>query len=109
MLNFEVLRHSLKFKDIKGATKNFAPENIIKKKEGESVYQGSMMLFEEDTNIVARRIYHEYYEDEGEKVEMQVQMLSTLKHKNLVSFIGFCYNEDEQIFIYKKEANGCLN
>ncbi|PWA38463.1 serine/threonine/dual specificity protein kinase, catalytic domain-containing protein [Artemisia annua] len=121
---------SLNYEDILMATNNFASENTIKKKPAESVYQGSIRLDKPTTLLissVARRIYRKYqiderkmfemviyrnwkyHKDEIKKFEKMKGMLSTLKHKNLVSFIGLYYNLNEIFIIYKKEANGSLN
>ncbi|GKD91814.1 kinase-like domain, phloem protein 2-like protein [Tanacetum coccineum] len=40
---------------------------------------------------------------------MEISMLSTLKHKNLVSLVGFCDENDEKIIIIKDESRGSLN
>ncbi|GJU15209.1 kinase-like domain, phloem protein 2-like protein [Tanacetum coccineum] len=47
--------------------------------------------------------------DESKKIWTEISMLSSLKHKNLVSLIGFIDNKFEKIIIYKKEANQSLN
>ncbi|PWA66999.1 protein kinase-like domain, Phloem protein 2-like protein [Artemisia annua] len=95
------------FVDIKLATNNFAPEYIIRKKSVGSVYRGVMEHSKQLIDIVfARGIYQK---DESQKFEMNVRMLSSLEHKNLVSVIGFCDVKDEKIIIYKTEANGSLN
>nr|GEZ13335.1 protein kinase-like domain, phloem protein 2-like protein [Tanacetum cinerariifolium] len=39
---------------------------------------------------------------------MEISVLSSLKHKNLVSLVGFCDENDEKIIIIKFETNGCL-
>ncbi|GKE58487.1 kinase-like domain, phloem protein 2-like protein, partial [Tanacetum coccineum] len=40
---------------------------------------------------------------------MEISMLSTLKHKNLVSLVGFCDENDEKIIIIKRETMGMLH
>ncbi|GJY31232.1 kinase-like domain-containing protein [Tanacetum coccineum] len=39
---------------------------------------------------------------------MEISMLSSLKHKNLVSLVGFCDENGEKIIIIKLEINGSL-
>ncbi|XP_071721025.1 receptor-like protein kinase HERK 1 [Rutidosis leptorrhynchoides] len=36
-------------------------------------------------------------------------MLSSLRHQNLVHFVGFCYENNEMILVNKYEANGSLD
>ncbi|KAJ9554431.1 hypothetical protein OSB04_018476 [Centaurea solstitialis] len=40
---------------------------------------------------------------------MEIALLSTYKHENLVSFVGFCDQDDEKILVYKHESNGSLD
>ncbi|GJV69275.1 kinase-like domain, phloem protein 2-like protein [Tanacetum coccineum] len=40
---------------------------------------------------------------------MEVSLLSSLKHKNLVSLVGFCDENDEKIIIYKRQISGSLS
>ncbi|KAJ0705054.1 putative protein kinase RLK-Pelle-CrRLK1L-1 family [Helianthus annuus] len=40
---------------------------------------------------------------------MEIVMLSSYKHDNLVSFIGFSNENDEKIIVYKHEVRGSLD
>ncbi|GJZ95677.1 kinase-like domain, phloem protein 2-like protein [Tanacetum coccineum] len=40
---------------------------------------------------------------------MEISMLSNLKHKNLVSLVGFCDENDEKIIINKDDTRGSLS
>jgi serine/threonine protein kinase len=105
MSSFEYDCYSLKLEDIELATKSFARENIIKVNIVGSLFQGRMEHFGQNIDIVAWQIYSK---DKSEKFK-KVRMLSSLKHKNLVSVIGFCDEWGYHFIIYKKEANGSLN
>ncbi|GKB35923.1 kinase-like domain, phloem protein 2-like protein, partial [Tanacetum coccineum] len=108
MSSLEYLSHSqLSFEDIESATNNFASENIIREKPVKWVYQGRMLHSGQLMDIVARGIYPEYHKDESKKFRMEISMLSSLNHMNLVSVIGF--SDTNMITVYKKEANGSLN
>ncbi|GJY20282.1 kinase-like domain, phloem protein 2-like protein [Tanacetum coccineum] len=39
----------------------------------------------------------------------EVSLLSSLKHKNLVSLVGFCDDNDEKVIIYKNETRASLS
>ncbi|GKB64847.1 kinase-like domain-containing protein, partial [Tanacetum coccineum] len=51
--------------------------------------------------------------DENDFVKQQfwteISMLSSLKHKNLVSLVGFCDENDELITVFNRETRGILN
>ena len=38
----------------------------------------------------------------------EVELLSRVHHKNLVSLAGFCFDQDEQILVYDYVPNGTL-
>ncbi|GJU28536.1 kinase-like domain, phloem protein 2-like protein, partial [Tanacetum coccineum] len=97
---------NLSYKDIASATNNFADENILSKFRFGRIYEGRLLQSELD--IIVKSIYSRYVEHESKKFWTEISMLSSLKHKNLVSLVGFCEEEGVKIIIYKKEANGNL-
>jgi serine/threonine protein kinase len=38
----------------------------------------------------------------------EIELLSRVHHKNLVSLIGFCYEQGEQMLVYEYVSNGTL-
>ncbi|PWA72334.1 protein kinase-like domain, Concanavalin A-like lectin/glucanase domain protein [Artemisia annua] len=68
-------------------------------------YIGLLSLSGKLITICARRFKKEH-EDRDELFWTEVYMLSSLKHKNLVSIIGFCDEDDEKIIIYKDPSWG---
>ncbi|PWA35454.1 protein kinase-like domain, Phloem protein 2-like protein [Artemisia annua] len=96
----------LNFQDIESATNNFDVENIIEKVKLGTIYKGCLEQF---IDIVVKRFYSNCIEDESKRFWTEVLMLSSLRHKNLVSLIGFYESKDNKIIIYKKEANRSLN
>ncbi|PWA51655.1 receptor-like tyrosine-protein kinase kin-15 [Artemisia annua] len=96
----------LSFQDIASATNNFAQENIIKELRFGLICNGR--LWHTKLDIVAKGLYFAYIKDESKKFWTEISMLSSLKHKNLVSLIGFCDTERSKIIVYKKEANESL-
>ncbi|RZR79313.1 hypothetical protein BHM03_00005017 [Ensete ventricosum] len=38
----------------------------------------------------------------------EIELLSRVHHKNLVSLVGFCFDQDEQILVYDYVPNGTL-
>ncbi|GJZ58669.1 kinase-like domain, phloem protein 2-like protein [Tanacetum coccineum] len=58
-------------------------------------------------NSYARRLNKEWF-DGDQQFWMEISLLSSLKHKNLVSLVGFCDDNDENVIIYKAETRGSL-
>ncbi|GKC41596.1 kinase-like domain, phloem protein 2-like protein, partial [Tanacetum coccineum] len=98
----------LSFQDIKSATNNFAQENIISEFRFGRIRKGRLLHSEQLIDIIVKRFYFENVKDESKKFWTEILMLSSLKHKNLVSLIGFYEDVDNKIIIYKKEANESL-
>ncbi|GJX83782.1 kinase-like domain, phloem protein 2-like protein [Tanacetum coccineum] len=98
----------LSWEDIESATNNFAHESIIGTFGFGRIYNGRLLHSEQFIDITVKWFYQEYVKDESKRFWTEVSMLSSLKHKNLVSLIGFYDDEKDKIIIYKKEANQSL-
>lgn len=44
----------------------------------------------------------------GPEFTAEVELLSRVHHKNLVSLVGFCLEQDEQMLVYEYAPNGNL-
>ncbi|GKA88957.1 kinase-like domain, phloem protein 2-like protein, partial [Tanacetum coccineum] len=60
-------------------------------------------------DICVRRLINRERDDREQVFWMEISLLSTLKHKNLVSLVGFCDDNDEKVIIYKNETRGRLD
>nr|GEY34686.1 protein kinase-like domain-containing protein [Tanacetum cinerariifolium] len=89
-------------------TNNFAEENLCLQDEFEKRYKGQLLRFGELIDITARRFNKERTDTEHQ-FWTEISLLSNLKHKNLVSIVGFCDENDEKIIIYRHETRGMLN
>ncbi|GJS43573.1 kinase-like domain, phloem protein 2-like protein [Tanacetum coccineum] len=93
---------------ILSATNNFAQENLWGKDDFENHYKGQLLWSGELTEVTARRMNKERT-DREQLFWMEIYMLSTLKHKNLVSLVGYCDENDEKIIINRNvPARGML-
>ncbi|GJW56969.1 kinase-like domain, phloem protein 2-like protein [Tanacetum coccineum] len=93
--------------NILSATNSFADENVIGRDGIGNRYQGQLLWSGELIEINARRLNKDL--DDGEQLLwMEISMLSTLKHKNVVSLVGFCDENDEKIIIIRSEMRGSL-
>ncbi|GKA94184.1 kinase-like domain, phloem protein 2-like protein, partial [Tanacetum coccineum] len=90
------------------ATNNFDEENVISTSDIGKRYKGQLFLFGELIDITARRLNKERTNRE-QLFWMEISMLSSLKHKNVVSLVGFCDEDDDKIIIIRNEtAKGML-
>ncbi|KAL4582457.1 hypothetical protein LXL04_007007 [Taraxacum kok-saghyz] len=94
--------------DIVSATNNFSDENLIRRGGFGKVYKGQLRRSGQLIDIVARRLDPKYRKGEKEFF-MEVEVLSTLKHENLATLIGFCDDKGEMIIINKLEPRGSLD
>ncbi|GJX33103.1 kinase-like domain, phloem protein 2-like protein [Tanacetum coccineum] len=92
---------------ILSATNNFAEENIIWSYGFCKEYKGQLLWSGDLIDICARRLNKE--RDDEQQFWMEISMLSTLKHKNLVSLVGFCVENGEKIIINRHEVRGSLS
>ncbi|PWA84413.1 protein kinase-like domain, Phloem protein 2-like protein [Artemisia annua] len=98
----------LSFKDIESATNYFALENFVEKFKDGTIYKGRLLHSEQFIDIIVKKFYLGYVKDESKRFWTEVSLLSSLKHKNLVSLIGFYDDMYSNIIVYK-EANRSLS
>ncbi|GJS03979.1 kinase-like domain, phloem protein 2-like protein [Tanacetum coccineum] len=70
-------------------------------------YKGQLLWSGELIQIDAQR-WNKEWDEKQQQFWMEISMLSSLKHKNLVSLIGFCDENDEKIIIIRRENMGSL-
>ncbi|GKE38881.1 kinase-like domain-containing protein, partial [Tanacetum coccineum] len=90
------------------ATNNFAEEYFQGESDFGNNYKGQLLWSGELIDITAER-WNKEWDEKQQQFWMEISMLSTLKHKNLVSFVGFCDDNDEKIIIISYEIRGCLD
>ncbi|KAL7618480.1 hypothetical protein Lser_V15G01733 [Lactuca serriola] len=106
--NNQLERFRIPLKQIADATNDFSSVNLIRRGGFGEEYKGQLLLSGQLINLVARRLDRQCGHGNKE-FWMEVLMLSTLKHENLVSIIGFCDENEEKIVINKHDANGSLD
>ncbi|GKC62994.1 protein kinase-like domain, concanavalin A-like lectin/glucanase domain protein [Tanacetum coccineum] len=94
-------------KEILKATNNFSEKNIIGKGGFGNVYKGQLLRSGDLINISARRLDHNQGQGDVE-FWTEISVLSSLKHPNIVSLIGFVDEKGEKIIINRHEAKGSL-
>jgi serine/threonine protein kinase len=68
------------------------------------VYKGTIA---DGTSVAIKRA--EYGSKQGAvEFKTEIELLSRVHHRNLVSLIGFCYEQGEQMLVYEYVSNGTL-
>ncbi|RDX60615.1 Cysteine-rich receptor-like protein kinase 8, partial [Mucuna pruriens] len=90
---------------IKAATNNFSHENKIGKGGFGEVYKGILS----DGRCIAIKRLSTNSKQGYIEFKNEVLLIAKLQHRNLVTFIGFCMEEQEKILIYEYMPNGSLD
>ncbi|GJS28861.1 kinase-like domain, phloem protein 2-like protein [Tanacetum coccineum] len=110
-VNHDDLAHlKIPLESIVTATNNFDEENFCGEDDIGNHYVGELLWSDELIRIQARRWLNKEKDDEKEQqFWIEISLLYTLKHKNLVSIVGFCDENDELITVIKLETRFSLN
>ncbi|GKB80942.1 kinase-like domain, phloem protein 2-like protein, partial [Tanacetum coccineum] len=95
--------------DIESATNFFAKTNVIGTGGFGKRYKGQLLWFGELIDITAQRSINKEWDEKEKQFWTEILMLSSLKHKNLVSIIGFCNEVGAETIIYKRVSRDSLN
>lgn len=90
--------------EIRTATKNFDESLVIGTGGFGKVYKGEI----DDGTLVAIKRANPQSEQGLAEFETEIETLSKLRHRHLVSMIGFCEEQHEMILVYEYMANGTL-
>nr|GEU90921.1 protein kinase-like domain, phloem protein 2-like protein [Tanacetum cinerariifolium] len=107
--NHDELAHlKIPLESILLATENFNEDYLIQESDIGKAYMGRLLWSGEQIRIHARRFNKERDDEIEHQFWMQISMLSSLKHKNIVSLLGFCDENGEKIIITMNETRGSL-
>jgi hypothetical protein len=90
--------------EIKQATKNFDESNVIGVGGFGKVYKG---VIDAGMKVAIKRS-NPSSEQGVNEFQTEIEMLSKLRHKHLVSLIGFCEDDGEMCLVYDYMARGTL-
>lgn len=91
--------------ELKKATNNFSNSNEIGAGGYGKVYKGTLLTGE----LVAVKRAKEGSMQGAQEFKTEIEILSRVHHRNLVSLIGFCYEQGEQMLVYEFMVNGTLH
>nr|GEW94111.1 probable receptor-like protein kinase At5g61350 isoform X1 [Tanacetum cinerariifolium] len=93
--------------EIQSATNNFDDELVIGQGGFGKVYKGKFSI-EEYSHFVAIKRLDSMSNQGAAEFKAEIQMLSKLRHCNLVSLIGYCDDNKEMILVYLYMPRGTL-
>ncbi|KAJ7959182.1 Kinase family protein [Quillaja saponaria] len=91
------------YQELISATSNFLPENLIGKGGSSRVYRGCLP----DGKELAVKILKPS-EDVLKEFLLEIEIITTLHHKNIISLLGFCFEDSNLLLVYDLLSRGSL-
>ncbi|OEL20242.1 putative leucine-rich repeat receptor-like protein kinase [Dichanthelium oligosanthes] len=92
------------FSELRNCTNNFSDSHEIGSGGYGKVYKGTLV---DGTRVAIKRAERGSMQGVTE-FKNEIELLSRVHHRNLVSLIGFCYEQGEQMLVYEYISNGTL-
>lgn len=92
-----------KYEELVSATSNFKPENMIGKGGSSQVYKGCLP----DGKELAVKILKPS-EDVLKEFVLEIEIVTTLHHENIISLFGFCFEDNHLLLVYDFLSRGSL-
>ncbi|KAK6945675.1 Leucine-rich repeat [Dillenia turbinata] len=92
------------FEELQKCTNNFSEANEIGSGGYGKVYRGSLLTGQ----LLAIKRAQQGSMQGGVEFKNEIELLSRVHHKNLVSLVGFCFERGEQMLVYEYVPNGTL-
>ncbi|XP_027155604.1 receptor-like protein kinase FERONIA [Coffea eugenioides] len=93
--------------DIRAATDNFSDRNVIMQDAFRKVHRGFLQNMQREVCIYWFK--QKVEEEEVLKFGEEMEMLSQLRHPNLLSLLGYCYHETEMYLVFDYVGNRTLS
>ncbi|MED6123480.1 hypothetical protein PIB30_049491 [Stylosanthes scabra] len=91
------------YQELVSATSNFLPENLIGKGGSSEVYRGCLP----DGQELAVKILKPS-DDVLKEFLLEIEIITTLNHKNIISLLGFCFENGNLLLVYDLLSRGSL-
>ncbi|KAK9928622.1 hypothetical protein M0R45_025746 [Rubus argutus] len=95
---------SFTFEELMKFSNNFSEVNDVGSGGYGKVYRGTLPTGQ----LIAIKRAHKESTQGGYEFKTEIELLSRVHHKNLVSLVGFCFDQGEQMLVYEYVANGTL-
>ncbi|CAL5407199.1 unnamed protein product [Camellia sinensis] len=95
---------SFSFEELKKYTNNFSEGNVIGAGGYGKVYRGALPTGQ----LVAVKRAQQGSMQGGLEFKTEIELLSRVHHKNVVSLLGFCFEKVEHMLVYEYIPNGTL-
>ncbi|CAH1429827.1 unnamed protein product [Lactuca virosa] len=92
------------FEELSKCTNNFSETNNIGTGGYGMVYRGSLP----NGQLIAIKRAKQGSTQGGLEFKTEIELLSRVHHKNLVSLVGFCFDQGEQMLVYEYIVNGTV-
>ncbi|KAH0733365.1 hypothetical protein KY289_004553 [Solanum tuberosum] len=92
------------FEELKKYTNNFSESNYIGSGGYGKVYKGILP----DGQLIAIKRAEQASKQGALEFKTEIEILSRFHHKNVVSLVGFCFRQGEQMLVYEFIPNGSL-
>ncbi|KAG9140634.1 hypothetical protein Leryth_006850 [Lithospermum erythrorhizon] len=91
------------YEELLSTTSNFQPENLIGRGGSSLVYRGCLP---DDTELAVKIL--KTSEDAFKQYVSEIEIVTSLNHKNIISLYGFCYEDNNLLLVYDLVAKGSL-
>ncbi|KAK4711702.1 hypothetical protein R3W88_006215 [Solanum pinnatisectum] len=103
----QLMLKPFRLEELQKATNNFSQECLVGSGAFGNVYRGT---FDGEVTLAIKKAHTESYTS-TEEFENEIRLVSKVKHKNLVSLVGFCQGagpKGAKILVYEYVPNGSL-
>ncbi|XP_043706740.1 L-type lectin-domain containing receptor kinase IV.1-like [Telopea speciosissima] len=98
--------HRFKYKDLYIATKGFKDNELLGVGGFGRVYRGVLPTSKQE--VAVKRISHDSKQGEREFIA-EIVSIGKLRHRNIVTLLGYCRRKGELLLVYDFMPNGSLN
>ncbi|XP_021891050.1 receptor-like cytosolic serine/threonine-protein kinase RBK2, partial [Carica papaya] len=91
------------YQELLSATSDFSTENLVGKGGSSKVYRGCLP----DGKELAVKILKPC-EDVLKEFVLEIEIITTLNHKNIISLLGFCFENNNLLLVYDFLSRGSL-
>ncbi|KAF0908433.1 hypothetical protein E2562_025407 [Oryza meyeriana var. granulata] len=92
---------------LRGATKNFAQDNVLGRGGFGVVYKGEL---HDGTMIAVKRMEAAVISNKAlDEFQAEIAILTKVRHRNLVSILGYSIEGNERLLVYEYMSNGALS